>query len=80
MSVKSNTALKEPSINDSSQFTNPVTSELSQPLVRKRDGSSTVFDPQRIFVAVEKAFKADLNLQDDEELSSENLSKVNTDC
>ena len=44
--------------------------------IRKRDGSITEFDGERIRVAIEKAFRAELSLNADGDLSAEVSSKI----
>ncbi|MEM6823350.1 MAG: ribonucleotide reductase N-terminal alpha domain-containing protein, partial [Verrucomicrobiota bacterium] len=44
--------------------------------VRKRDGRNEVFNDQRIQLAIESAFKADLGITQDESLSEEDILKV----
>ena len=46
------------------------------PAVHKRDGSTATFDGERIRVAIEKAFRAELDLSADISLASETASKI----
>jgi ribonucleoside-diphosphate reductase alpha chain len=46
------------------------------PAVRKRDGSTAAFDGERIRVAIEKAFRAELDLSADISLAPETAAKI----
>ncbi|MDQ6603109.1 MAG: ribonucleoside-diphosphate reductase subunit alpha, partial [Chloroflexota bacterium] len=46
------------------------------PGVHKRDGSTAAFDGERIRVAIEKAFRAELDLSDDIALAPETAAKI----
>lgn len=46
------------------------------PAVRKRDGSTAAFDSERIRVAIEKAFRAELDLSADIPLAPETAAKI----